>query len=44
MLARSKMAVENHILEKYGWREIDRVLNTRTGNTVITWKKELKNV
>jgi predicted GNAT family acetyltransferase len=33
--------IQNHIFQKLGWKEVDRVVNKRTNNTVITWKKEL---
>jgi hypothetical protein len=33
---------ENHILEKFGWKNIDEVVNTRTRNTILTWRREIK--
>lgn len=33
---------EKHILEKTGWKEVDRFVNRRSGNTVITYVKDVK--
>lgn len=37
-----KNDAENHILQKFGWINIDKVKNTRTGNKILMWRKEIK--
>lgn len=34
--------IENHILEKSGWKIVDSLQNRRTLNHVLIWKKEVK--
>lgn len=38
----SNNRAEIHILEKYGWKQILYFTNNRTGNTVLTYVKEVK--
>lgn len=39
----SENKAEVHILEKYGWSCVDKFVNKRTGNTVLTYTKKVNN-